>query len=367
MKDKLTIRDIALRAGVSKTTVSYVLNRREDVAISQETRTRIFEAAKELGYRHNLLARGFARGKSQSIGVVVCYRYHMSGYLNEFVARILQGAEEVCKEHNYQIFPGWSADEEGNEDAQINSLLSHRIRALLLINYRGTQMQRYIEAVSSEGIQCVIVDDKNFADSIDSVVTDDLQGAMQAVEHLLCLGHKRIAYFGPDPAIESGITTAQDRRTGYSEALRKAGVAIEESLLVEGSINPEQALTAATQMLNSSRIPPAVFAYNDYLAAAVIQAAAQRGIRIPDDLALVGYSDLGFARWLNLTTIHQDAREMGRRAGMLVFEKLNAPTASPDTVILPTHLIIRRSCGAQDYSSDLTVIEQGGDAVTKTK
>ncbi len=341
MSKRPTIRDVAQHAGLSKTTAGYVLSGRMDVAIPQATRARIFEAAKALKYRRNGVARSFATGKGQNLGVVVSYQGYVDGYQDAFVSRVLFGLQETCAKSHHGVLLAAANDETDTAKEQVNSLLEQKVVGMVIIG-RIPGAQDLLDEAAQEHVRCVIVDDRSAADLADCIVTDDESGASLATSRLIQRGRARIGHL----TAGTSTTTARDRRAGYQAALLEAGLSVEEGLTEAGSFVPRQALAAAARLLGQPRPPDAVFADSDYLALAVFQAVSERGLRVPDDVAIVGYGDLQVAEWLNLTTIRQNPEEMGRKAAAMVLSRLDRPPGKPREIILPVELIARGSCGS---------------------
>lgn len=342
MTKRPTIRDIAAKVGLSKTTVAYVLNKCMDVAIPDTTRDRVIEAAKELGYRPNSFAKSFSTGKSRNVGVVVSYQGYVNGYQDAFVSRILFGLQESCAADRYGVLLAAAQSTGDDVIRQVDSLLEQRIAGLVMIgNLSNAQVERLTAVVSEEAIACVITDDRCAAGRFHTIATDDCAGAQMAVEHLIKSGRRRIAHL----TAGTSTTTARDRRTGYETALVNAGIGVDNRLVGHGSFSHSQALDAAARILGQSIALEAVFADSDYLALAVIQAASMRGMRIPDDVALVGYGDLQVAEWLNLTTVRQHPEEIGKKSAKALFDQMADYTCRVGDIMLPVELVVRSSCG----------------------
>jgi LacI family transcriptional regulator len=162
------------------------------------------------------------------------------------------------------------------------------------------------------------------------------------MEHLLSLGHRRIGHLSAG----TRATSARERGAGYRAALAEAGIPVDEFLIAGDSFQPEEAAAAMAALLELREPPTAIFAANDLMAAAALEVATQRGLRVPDDVALVGYGDVLMARYLRLTTVHQPARKMGLRAAERLFARLEDPELPPEGIVLPTRLVVRATCGA---------------------
>ncbi len=340
MSTRPTIRDVAAHAKVSKTTVAYVLNRRTDVAIPEATRDRVFEAARELGYRRDTVARSFATGKSQNIGMVVSYQGYVNGYQDAFVSRILYGVQNVCASRQYGLLLSAAQNPKDITDDQINSLLEQKVAGVIFV---GLPEPGVIDEVVREGVACVVVDDRAPDGKADCVLTDDTLGAKLAVEHLVRLGRRRIAHLTSG----TSTSTAKARAQGFESAMAGCGLDIDPNLVVAGSFVPGEALSAACRLLSLPNPPDAVFADSDYLAIAALQCASQKGLKIPSDIVMVGYADLQVAEWLDVTTIRQNAEALGIRAAERVFSRIEDPGAAHEEIVLPVELVIRGTCGGR--------------------
>lgn len=344
MKQKqASSEDVARAAGVSRATVSYVLNKRMDQSIPEETRLRVLQAAQTLSYRPNRLARSLQRGKTHTLGVM------MPSLDLSFHAGIMQGIREVCFESDYRILLAQPEHEAADGSHVVNLLMEHQVDGLLCV---AAESQRHLgrmkhvlfaglEQALAAGLSCVVVDDRSLVDKVDCVFTDDTQGARRAVECLVERGHRRIGHLSGG----SLLTTARDRAQGYREALNAAGLSVEESLIAGTSYQEEDTPAAMTLLLEQAEPPTAIFAANDYLAACGWQAARRRGLRIPQDLAIVGYGDVELARFLGLTTIQQHPQQIGRVAAQRLLLRLKQPDLPPESLIQPTDLIQRTSSG----------------------
>ncbi len=342
MRKKPSGLDVARRAGVSLTTVSFVMNERTDKSIPTSTRERVLRAARELGYRPNGLVRALVRGRTQTIGVLV------PRLDSSFHATIIQGIQEICTAQDYRVLLADSQHAPDLEARQIDLLLEHRVDGLISVAVAegGTfeKTAKWHSIVKAEGMPLVIVDDHSLAPEVDCVVTDDFEGARLAVQHLLRLEHRRIAH------LSAGfrMTSARNRHDGYMAALQSAGVGPDTRMVIGNSyfMKPEELQKAIDGLLELPEAPTALFAANDDLAAEVLGVIRQRGGSVPEDMALVGYGNTELGRHLDLTTVHQDPLEMGRRAALRLFARLQDAMMPFETSVLPTRLIVRESCGS---------------------
>ena len=338
-KRKANSQDVAERAGVSRTTVSYVLNGRTDVAIPEETQARVRKAAQELSYRSNRLANGVLRGQTKLFGVVVPHLY------NSFYSQILQGVHEECDRHGYTILLTHSRQDQSAEQQRVGLLMEYRVDALVCVTYLRSPTEGISWATETQQsrLPCVVLDclpDDNA--SLDGVASDDKAGAHAAVTHLFRLGHRRIGHLVGDQRVNTGA----DRYDGYRRALRDAGLALDERIVTGRNYQREDGREGMQRLLALDQPPTAIFAGNDDIAEGALEALQERGLDAPRDIALVGYGNLEASRGFGLTTVDQDPAEMGRRAVQCVLARLMNPDLPRQRVLVPTRLIVRRTCGA---------------------
>jgi LacI family transcriptional regulator len=329
-KRRVSSIDVAKLAGVSQTTVSFVLSGQSVRAVPAETRERVVNAARQLRYRTNRLTNGVARGKTDMIGVV------MPQFTGHY-AEVLEGINEILDLRNCRLLLTKSQSNPCLESDQINTLLEYRVDALICVSegFSGESMVRWADDVLHAQIPLVVVDETVVCDRVDCVITEDVQSAQEAVSHLIALGHRRIAHIYAG----SARSTSRDRLTGYKNALRDAGLPFDPSLVRGNSYLAEDGECAAINLLSGepgSR-PTAIFAANDTLAMAAYRVARSQGIRIPDDLSLVGYGDLDIGRGAGLATVVQDHGQVGRTAATRLFERFDIPGLPVKLITLPTH------------------------------
>lgn len=338
MARKVSGTDVAQAAGVSQTTVSFVLSGRTDITIPEATRERVRRAARELGYRPNGVARSLARGCTQTIGVVV------PRVDSSFCGQIAQGIQEVCIAHDYRVLLAHTLHRSNVEAHQVGLLLEHRVDGLICVVDEWTigDLPGTIAGILDERVPCVLIDDHSLSDRVDCVVSDDRHGACLAVGHLLGLGHRRIAHLSAG----TRTTPARERTAGYRDALRKAGVRFDRTLVAGESFSMHDAGAALHKLLDQRNPPTALFTANDRLAAEAKNAVEARGLRVPEDVAIVGFADMEMAHYLKLTTIHQDTAALGRLAVQRLLERIARPELAPETLVVPTRLVVRQSCGS---------------------
>jgi LacI family transcriptional regulator len=335
---KPSMVDVAKRAGVSQTTVSYVLSGRKDVVIPESTRERIWRAARELGYRPNSLARGLVKGKTQTIGVLI------PRMDSSFHALIMDGIQEVCTTADYRVLLADSRHNGELEARQVEMLLEHRVDGIISIAVAGASSGSWVRMLKRENVPLVIVDEHTFEGEADCVVSDDVTGAKAAVEHLIRLGHQRIVHLSAG----TDMSAARDRCAGYLAAMQEAGIQPHEGWVKGDSffMSVERIHEIVAELLDMPEPPTALFAANDDLAAEAIEVARQRSIAVPQQLAIVGYGNTEVGRHLRLTTVHQDPRRMGQEAARRLMQRLQNPDLPVECILLPTQLVIRETCGS---------------------
>lgn len=332
---KIGCQDVARAAGVSPTTVSLVLNRRMDVSISEATRQRVLAVAEELGYRPNLLAKGLLRGRTRTIGVM------LPSLASSFVAQIAEGIQSAAGDEDYRVLLGHTRHEAEFEGRQLELLIQHQVDGVIILAGEKTlkHLGGRLGTLAKAGIPCVVVDDRTWAAEVDCVVSDDEDGARQAVTHLLELGHRRIAFLGAGDLTSS----ARDRLRGYQLALKGAGVEFDPGLVAGSSFLGGDGFHAATTLLSQPRRPTALFAANDRRLAEALPVLEQLELQVPRDLSLVGYANYDFAAYLGFSSMDQQPVELGRVALFRLLERLDRPGLRPKILRLPTRLVARSS------------------------
>lgn len=331
-------KDIARLAGVSPATVSYVLSPRTGVSISEATRKRVLKVATKLSYRHNELARCLVRGKTQTIGVL------LAALDVTFHAGLITGIQQTCLERDYRVLLGYSPDDPEIEQKQLNLLLQQQVEAIIVIPGFGTcvRLDKWFgENIANERTPALILDHAIRGGKLDYVVSDDEYGAMSLVTHMAERGHRRIAYIGA----MKWSSPALDRIKGYRAAMAKAGLPVDPALTFSEVVRPEEAAVCMGQALDMPEPPTAVFLASDYLVLGAMQAIAERGLRIPQDVAVAGFSDAVFAPFLNLTTVRRSPIEMGKTATKRLLERIENRELEPEGIVTPTELIVRQSTG----------------------
>jgi DNA-binding LacI/PurR family transcriptional regulator len=320
-----TIRDVARHAGVSAATVSRVLN--DSPLVLEPTRVRVRASVAELGYRLNATARNLSIGRAMAIGVVVPFFTAPSVIerLRGVVERLGRGER---REYDLMLF-----DVESPEQRPLQHLVGRdRVAGLLIISLSVSDAE--VAALARDELPAVLVDASHPA--LPRVVIDNFEGGRLAAAHLLARGHRRIGFVGDHPDTAYGFTSSEDRRLGFRAALEQAGVVADPALEVFGPHGREPAGALAEALLALPEPPTAIFAASDLQAIGVLKAAERLGVRVPEDLAVIGFDDVDLAEIVGLTTIRQPLREGGALAADLLLaaieDRRRAPVETAQTL-----------------------------------
>jgi LacI family transcriptional regulator, galactose operon repressor len=334
-QSRVTIREVAELAGVSIATVSRVLNGRDDVA--PETRELVGRVIRERGYVANRGARGLSAGRTGLVGLLVPLVYP------QYFSSILSGAAEALHENDLRAVLSPTGHQHDREQVSIDRL-GHGLTDGALIVLPEESSEELVRLLDG-GYRFVVIDPRlRLDDRIASVSAAHTTGAGQATQHLLALGHRRIAaVIGP-----RGWVATEERRRGYHAALAAAGVMPDPALEIESNFEIGGGKVAAGALLDLREPPTAIFAFNDNLAIGAIQAAHARGLRVPEDLSVVGFDDIESATIVTpeLTTIRQPLAEMGRTAVSLLMRLLERQRIETLHIELGTRLVVRDSTAA---------------------
>lgn len=337
VKRRVTAKDVALRAGVSPTTVSYVLNDVKAANISDETRQRVLDAAEELEYVPDAAARALRSGRTQTIGLILppSQPYPQA---NASHLRIIQGLLEVAQQFGVRLIVD-VVPEAQNDEAYLNLALNKRIDGLILSDLRIDD--RALTKLANDKFPIVLLG-RLPKSKVSSVEFDNRSGAQAAVDHLGRQGHRQIALIAHGP---STITGVQERIRGYRDALAAHGIAFDEGLVRYGGYSAESGFTAATSLLTSGRPFTGLFVTADEVALGVLSALHKRGVSVPDAIAVVGFDDSPMARFTipPLTTVRLPFEEMGRQAGRMLLDLIFGKIKPGRQILLETELFIRES------------------------
>jgi DNA-binding LacI/PurR family transcriptional regulator len=335
-----TIAQVARHAGVGVATVSRVLN--GSPAVREQTRQRVLEAIAELGYAPNLAARALSTGRTQSVGVVAPF------FTRPSVIERLRGISHVLAGAGYRMVL-FDVERPG-QDSESFRTLPGGLDGLLSISL--CPLDADLDRFAAAGMPVVLVDYPHTR--VPAVYTDDVAGGRLATEHLLELGHERIAFLGDFEHNYHGFTSSAMRRVGYQEALSAAGLEVEPELVRRASHGRDAAAGLTRELLELDDPPTAIFAASDTQAIGVLSAADELGIGVPDDLAVVGYDDIEVARYAGLTTIAQPLEESGAIGAHLLLAALDGECGSGRQ--LPVRLVVRSTTsGGTDRSREASM------------
>jgi len=339
-KMKITMKDVAEKAGVSPTTVSFIMNEKKQIAIPDETRQRVLQAVRELGYVRNAAGRRLASGKSHTLAFVLPSAEHVR--VDAFVPQFLYSFNEVSHQHHFNLLVH-AVENPRRPDAYVDLVTGNEIDGLFVVNPREDDQE--IDALIGSGFPIIVGDPGRRHPLACGVGFDNFAAARTAVTHLTKLGHRRIACVNYG---SSRFLSVAARCNGYRQALTEAGIAYDESLVTWADFSHDSGYVAAGQLLDRTTAPTAVFAGNDTVAIGVLAAFRERGLKIPGDVALTSIDDIPAARFISpsLTTVRVPALEFGRIAGEMLMKLVLGERPDPARVYLPTELVVRESCGA---------------------
>ena len=335
-----SIKDVARDVEMSTATVSRAL--RGLAGVSEETRERVMESARRLGYVPSPSAAGLASGQTRTVAVIVPM------VTRWFFAAVVQGAEEVLREHGYDLLLyNLAGDPTARHRVFETSLLTKRVDAVLVLSLtpsaeeldRLSRLERPVTIVGAD------------LPGWPTVRIDDREAATRATEHLLELGHRRIGYIGGATEGVLDFTAPTARLAGYRGALERAGVGIDQALQRDGEFTIAGGARAARELLTLPEPPSALFAASDEMAMGALRTAREHGLRVPEDLSVIGVDDHELASYFELTTVAQPVHEQGRVAATQVLAALHDEDWSPTQVILPTRLVVRRSTAPRAVQS----------------
>ena len=335
--------DVATRAGVSRATVSYVINGQANgkVSISQETVDRVLQAVQELGYEPDAGAQALRTGSSKTIGLIIPDLHNPHFWENA------DGVEQEARAAGYRLLlSSMDLNVQYGEDI-FKDLSGRRIDALILMGLgvdRSSEAQATLARSLSRNLPIVEVNDHTTTNhKVDAVISDYRSAAAEAMAHLISLGHRRIGFI-------NGVAIADlalDRLEPYQEALVSLGIPVDQALIVNCGPAFEDGYQAASRLLQLENRPTAIIAINDILALGVLRAAGDLGLHVPQDFSLVGFDDIPAARYLvpRLTTASKDPVRMGREAVRLALSRIEDPGQPSRIVTIPSQFIVRESTG----------------------
>jgi DNA-binding LacI/PurR family transcriptional regulator len=325
-----SIRDIARLANVSDSTVSRAL--RDSPLVKAETREKIRRIAEGSGYRASAVARSLATRRTRTIGVVV------TTIADPFAAEVVCGIEEAAGELGYSLLLANSQADPCREAKVVTSFGERRVDGVVVTSSRVGTL--YAGTLATLRVPIVLINGQHPSEDVHWVVIANAEASREATRHLIQLGHQRIAYLGD----RHGYQSDTERFGGYRQALDEAGLPFEPDLVVYGDGKPEGGVQAVESLLALPKPPTAVFCFNDFSAVGALRRIHASGLRVPDDISLVGFDDINIAQYAEppLTTVRQPKAHMGRLA-FEILVKLLAGSDSEHCIKVPGELIVRES------------------------
>jgi DNA-binding LacI/PurR family transcriptional regulator len=328
---RVTATEVARKAGVSQPTVSLVLSRNPKARVAAETRARVLKIAQELGYRPNRLAQGLVRRRSYALGVIA------PGFDNPTYAAVISGAEKVAAQAGYALL--FCEAKDADVLQHLEALRDRQIDGVIIAGTAASTLP----ASALDGLNVVLINQPS--DKYSTVGSDSLNAGKLAAEHLLSLGHRRLAFIGPADAIPA----FRLRERGFVQALREAGVSPSSELMQRAPATVAGGIAGMRALLALAERPTAVFCANDMIALGAHKACSLAGVAIPAEISLLGCDDIEMAQLVTpeLSTISVPQRELGARAVRLLLKQSEADgTLPPASQLLAVKLVVRGSTGA---------------------
>ena len=335
-RHRITIRDLARAAGVAPSTVSRALNGK--ARVGEATRRRILRLARRRDYRRDGLARSLVLRRSHTIGLII------PNIRNPIYAEMARGIEDVARRHGFTAFFLSTDDDDGTARHAIETLCERRVDGIVYASARTADP--CLRLLTQTGVPAVLMNRVDLRDprlaGRDYVVVDNARGAFLGVEHLVRLGHRRIGLITGRRDLSTGV----GRLAGARGALRRFGIATEAELLAPGEFRRDASYAACLQLLKLRRRPTAVFALNDDMAIGAYEAILEAGLRVPEDVALLGFgnSDLTSIAGVGISTIDLRKYEIGQASVEILVDRIEGrPSKGPRQVVLEPRLVVRRS------------------------
>ncbi|MCF8358473.1 MAG: LacI family transcriptional regulator [Prolixibacteraceae bacterium] len=334
-KKQTTIQDIAKKLNITASTVSRAMN--DHPKISKKTKALVWNTARELNYQPNTIASNLRKGKGNTVGMIV------PRINRHFFSNVITGVESVLNPAGYNLIICQSEENYEKEVENVKTLISNRVSGILISLSIETQNIKHLQKIIKSHIPLVMFDRVNEKLNISQVINDDEAGSYEMAIHLLGQGIKDIMWMG-GPRSSS---IYRNRYNGYKRALEEHNIFAEEMPCFEGSPTLDSALNYMREFLKSGKCPKAIFCTSDYMAMGTIQALYEKGLNVPNDVAVTGYSNEPFAGLISpkLTTVEQFSEEMGRATARLLLDQLLSESDEPvpRKIIIKPKLIVRET------------------------
>ena len=331
----LTLEDIARKCGVSRSTVSRVIN--GEANVSSDTRQRVMDMIQQINFQPNLAARGLAAGKTRVLGVVIPMGV-TAIFTDPFFPLLIQGVSITCNSCDYSVML-WLDDPEYERRTVRQILYNGLVDGVIVAS--NPMDDPIITALGEGKLPYVLIGRSPTNNQVNFIDVDNYGGARKGVQHLLRLGRRRIAHISGPRNLIAGL----DRYQGYLSGLYEGGIFPDPTLVVEGDFTDLSGYTGVQRLLPYH--PDAIFTASDAMASGALRALIEAGVRVPQDISLVGFDDIPFSSRTipSLTTIRQPIQRVGSLAAETLIQIIDHPETQPRQVILPTELIVRGSCG----------------------
>jgi LacI family transcriptional regulator len=332
---RATIRDVALSAGVSLSTVSRVIHGHP--AVDSALQKRVLEAVERLNYQPNRAAQRLRSQVNSVIGLVI------SDIENPFFTSIVRGVEDVAYDNQMTVILCSTDEDPVKQERRLEVMAKERVAGLIIAPAHGDSLAS-LHKLHQSGMPIVLLDRYIGSGELDGVMVDNVEGAYTATRHLIAQNRRRIALVNGD----SRIKTFEDRLKGYRMALAEANIPFDDDLVTEVDPKIERSQRATLRLLQREQRPDAIFASNNLITVGVLKAIRQLKLKIPEEVALVGFDDMPWSSELcpPVTSVAQPTYELGKEAGRLLIRRLQDPGGFQQTIVLHTRLIVRESCGA---------------------
>jgi len=333
--DKVTIKEVAQQAGVSTATVSRVLSGADEV--SGDLQNRVLETVQALNYHPNQVARNLRKQATNIIGFLV------TDFQNPFFTSVMRGIQDVLQEKAYVLL---TANSDENPDQENLHLETFRAQGVAGIIFTPSQTDYSLHQNFLQGLPTVAVDRRPLGLTVDSVTVDNINSIRVAIRHLIEMGYHRIGFIAGLPQ----TFTALERLRGYQVGLEDERIGLDRNLIKEGFYSQEGGRQAMNNLLDLPEPPTAVLTANNLMTLGALQAIHERFMKIPDEIAVIGFDDMVWAASLQppLTVVAQPTYDIGRTAASLLLERLNNPDLPFQDIVLETKLIVRASSGEKN-------------------
>jgi len=331
-KKRITIADVALKAGVSKQTVSRVINQKPDVA--PHTRKQVKDVIKAMGYTPDPIARSM-KGKTQTLGCIT------PNFTDFNFSSIIQAAQHTAQDYGFSILFA-SAETDIQFPPVMDEMINRRVDGLLVINPRDDHRYHHLLPIIDQGMPITYIKNAPVFEQVPAICLDDEQGGFIAAKYLLSLGHTSIVIIlGPE-----NEASTRDRLTGFQKALRDENLEVDQKLIMNGDWTAESGKAAIDKLLSYGVPFSAIFALNDWMAIGALQALKEAGLRVPQDVSVIGFDGLPITAYIDppLTTIKQPIEQFGRLAVKTLIEAIQKPDFHPEVIRLSPSLVIRKTC-----------------------